>query len=156
MKCYTLQVTDSPSSYLTWASPLTDITTWSVLWRLVCPLGRARTCVMGRTEHWVGKQMTWIHLKFHNLVSDFGQVTLPRQPRFCCLMYFQNFFGESNKIMYISSGWCGSVDWIPACEPKGHWFDSQSGYMPGLQTKLEGQPHIDVSLPLFLPPFPSL
>ena len=24
-------------------------------------------------------------------------------------------------------GWCGSVDWVMACEPKGHWFDSQSG-----------------------------
>ena len=29
-------------------------------------------------------------------------------------------------------GWCGSVDWVPACEPKGCWFDSQSGHMPGL------------------------
>ena len=25
-----------------------------------------------------------------------------------------------------SSGWCGSVDWAPACESKGHQFDSQS------------------------------
>ena len=32
----------------------------------------------------------------------------------------------------ISPGWCGSVDWAPTCEPKGCWFDSQSGYMPGL------------------------
>ena len=23
-------------------------------------------------------------------------------------------------------GWCGSVDWVPACKPKGWWFDSQS------------------------------
>ena len=21
-------------------------------------------------------------------------------------------------------GWCGSVDWVPACVPKGHWFNS--------------------------------
>ena len=34
--------------------------------------------------------------------------------------------------MWYSPGWCGSVDWVPACEPKGHWFDSQSGHMPGL------------------------
>ena len=27
---------------------------------------------------------------------------------------------------------CGSVDWVPACEPKGHWLDSQSGHMPRL------------------------
>ena len=31
-----------------------------------------------------------------------------------------------------SPGWCGSVDCVPACETKGHWFDSQSGHMPGL------------------------
>ena len=34
-----------------------------------------------------------------------------------------------------SPGWCGSVDWVPACEPKGHQFDSQSGHMPGLQAR---------------------
>ena len=32
----------------------------------------------------------------------------------------------------LSSGWCGSVEWVPACKPKGHWFDSQSGHMPRL------------------------
>ena len=45
--------------------------------------------------------------------------------------------------------------------PKGHWFDYQSGHMPGFGPGLqygacERQPHIDVSLPLFFPPFPSL
>ena len=30
-------------------------------------------------------------------------------------------------------GWCGSVDWVLACEPKCHWLDSQSGHVPGLQ-----------------------
>ena len=29
-------------------------------------------------------------------------------------------------------GWCGSVNWVPACEPGGCWFGSQSGHMPGL------------------------
>ena len=33
------------------------------------------------------------------------------------------------------TGWCGSVAWVLACEPKGHWFDSQSGHMPGLQAR---------------------
>ena len=28
-------------------------------------------------------------------------------------------------------GWGGSVDWVPACEPKGRRFDSQSGHLPG-------------------------
>ena len=33
---------------------------------------------------------------------------------------------------WISPGWCGSVDWVLACEPKGCWFNSQSGNVPGL------------------------
>ena len=32
-------------------------------------------------------------------------------------------------------GWCDSVDCVPACEPKGRWFDSQSGHMPGLRAR---------------------
>ena len=32
----------------------------------------------------------------------------------------------------MSPGWCGSVDWAPSCEPKGCWFNSRSGHMPGL------------------------
>ena len=32
----------------------------------------------------------------------------------------------------ISPSWCTSVDWAPACEPKGRRFDSQSGHMRGL------------------------
>ena len=48
--------------------------------------------------------------------------------------------------------WCGSTDWVLSCEPKGRWFDSQSGYMPGLRVG-ERQPHIDVSLH-FSFPFP--
>ena len=31
--------------------------------------------------------------------------------------------------------WCGSVDWVLACEPKGRWFNSQSGHMPGLRAR---------------------
>ena len=31
-----------------------------------------------------------------------------------------------------SPSWCGSVDWVPACQQKGCCFHSQSGHMPGL------------------------
>ena len=40
-----------------------------------------------------------------------------------------------------SPGWCGSLDWVPACKPKGHWFNSQSGHMPGLWARLPGAGH---------------
>ena len=33
---------------------------------------------------------------------------------------------------WMSSGWWGSVDGMLADEPKGLWFDYQSGHMPGL------------------------
>ena len=63
-----------------------------------------------------------------------------------------------------SPGPCDSVGWALAYEPKGHWFDSQSGHMPGLlarpgkphvppQEGCERQPHVDV-LPRSLS-FPS-
>ena len=34
-----------------------------------------------------------------------------------------------------SPGWCGSVAWAPAFEPKGCMFDSQSRHMPGLRAR---------------------
>ena len=33
---------------------------------------------------------------------------------------------------FLDPGWYGSVDWVLAHEPKGHWFNSQPGHMPGL------------------------
>ena len=38
-------------------------------------------------------------------------------------------FGERFPVLKndenFCPGWCGSVDWVQACEPKGRWFDSQ-------------------------------
>ena len=34
--------------------------------------------------------------------------------------------------IYYSPSWCGSVDWVPAYEPKRWQFNSQLGHMPGL------------------------
>ena len=39
------------------------------------------------------------------------------------------------KIRIYSPGWCGSGDRVLAWEQKGHWFDSQSGHMLGLQSR---------------------
>ena len=50
-----------------------------------------------------------------------------------CLSPFHSaFLSLSFKKRRSSPGWCGSVDWVPACKPKRHWFHSQSGRMPGL------------------------
>ena len=57
-------------------------------------------------------------------------------------------------------GWCGAVGWMPACELKGHWFDSQSGHMPGLQARspVGGAREATTCWCFFpsLPSFPSL
>ena len=56
-----------------------------------------------------------------------------------------------------------SVDWAPDCEAKGCQFNSQSGYMSGLQprSRIGGTGENTTqwcffSLPFFLPPLPSL
>ena len=70
---------------------------------------------------------------------------------------FRDFFFFN----FLSPGWCGSVDWVQACEPKGRWFDSQSGHMPGLQARSpvggtkEATTHWCFS-PSLSPPFPSV
>ena len=54
------------------------------------------------------------------------------------LMFFFPPTPSSVKSTNISSdlknspGWCGSVDWVPACEPRGCQFDSKSGHRPVL------------------------
>ena len=62
---------------------------------------------------------------------------------------------------------CGSVSWSSLPKVKGHWFDSRSRHLPGLQVwslvrahtrgnRLRYLSHVDVSLPLFLLPSLSL
>ena len=59
-----------------------------------------------------------------------------------------------------SPGWCGSEDWVPACKPKGHQFNSQWQYMPELQSRSsvggmwDATTHWPFS-PFVLPPWPS-
>ena len=81
-------------------------------------------------------------------------VTLQNEPSLS-----QHFIREELK----SPGWCGLVDWMPACEPEGRQFESQSGHLPGWWARspvgggvFKRQPHIDVFFPLCLPPFSSL
>ena len=64
-----------------------------------------------------------------------------------------------SEVLFLGPGWCGSGDWVLACEPKGCRFDSQSGHIPALwaRSPVGGmQEATNVSLFLFLPPFLSL
>ena len=94
----------------------------------------------------------WIIVWLCSYFKNNHQVQLRNQP----------LHSKVNVIILIIPNWCGSVDWVPACEPKGCWFDSQSGHMPGLRARFPSmgeckrQPHIDISVPLFLLPFPSV
>ena len=60
----------------------------------------------------------------------------------------------SNKFLLFKNshpGWCCSVDWVLACEPKGRWFNSQSGtfmgFGPGPWLGTGERQLINVSLP---------
>ena len=47
-------------------------------------------------------------------------------------LIFKKWSAHHIKNMVSSPVWCGSVDWMLACEPKSCHFYSQSGHMPGL------------------------
>ena len=66
----------------------------------------------------------------------------------------------SSKPNLFCPGWCGSADWVPAQEQKGHHSTPSQGTClgcrPGPQLGAhKRQPHTGVPLPLFLPPFPT-
>ena len=67
-----------------------------------------------------------------------------------------NLYDDNIIVNTCCPAWCGLVDSVSDCEPKGLQFISQSGHMPGLWARspvgmCERQPHIEVSLPLSLP-----
>ena len=77
-------------------------------------------------------------------------------------------FHESEiRNAFSGPDWCGSAGWAMFCKVKGLWFDSQLGHLPSLWVQslvrmcvrgnqLMFLSHINVSLPPFLLPFPSL
>ena len=63
--------------------------------------------------HWVGANRT------HNFPSCW--------PSSCVCQVPAQFSSVSLlKRVSVGTGWCGSVDWVPACKPKGHRLDFQS------------------------------
>ena len=55
----------------------------------------------------------------------------------CSSSFFLNFPLKYQllKMNDQCRGWCVSVDWVLAWEPKCCWFDSQWGHMPGLRPR---------------------
>ena len=92
---------------------------------------------------WENDFYNFLHSKFDSHSSpwnsNFELTLLFWRSLFCgsLLESHDKHVRESPRLCQKKSGpgWCGSVDWAQACEPKGCWFNSQSGHMPGLQAK---------------------
>ena len=107
---------------------------------------------------WCQKQC--LLFDFHNFQKKHVRVAAPQDETGLEVALQDQMFSVL-RIFIPCPAWCGSVDWILACKPGGHWFDSLWEHMPGLQARspvgaCERQPHTDVSLPLFLLPSSSL
>ena len=52
-------------------------------------------------------------------------------------MGIRQLYYDRGEIKDVNScpGWCSSVDWVLACKPRGHGFNSQPGHMPRLQAR---------------------
>ena len=90
-----------------------------------------------------------VQCSFSFAVCAFGVVTKnslpnPRSWRFTPLF--------SGLIVFRSyPNWWASVGWVSSCEPKGRWFDSQSGHVAWLQGSLQCfSSFLSPSLPLSL------
>ena len=65
--------------------------------------------------------------------------------QFCVNLSFHIFFHLSTgqfipfednfNNVKILPDWCGSVGSVSSHKPEGHWFNSQSGHMPGFQAR---------------------
>ena len=78
-----------------------------------------------------GKRHWWVN----------GLAHIPRL--YCFSTTWNTWFGLSFEkwLKALRPGWCGSVDWVPACEPKGHRLDYQSGHMPGFGGQVPSREH---------------
>ena len=67
--------------------------------------------------------------KIEKDVKQSGQTLLPS---LLCKTFWKLYSCRVEQTLTLHPGWCGSVDWVRACKPKGCLFDSQSRYLPGL------------------------
>ena len=83
----------------------------------------------------------WLFLVFKFVfvllsVVQGGRMYLPMPPSWPEVLKYNSIkFYTKPKNVKGSPDWCGSVDWVLACKPKGCWFNSHSGHMPGLQAR---------------------
>ena len=146
-------------NYKTWVGHRnSQICSW--LWGNVSSLGAPFAIVIGRGA----VSCDWaVNLwRLHTLWVVSVRTELNRMTphwRTGCLMEGKNPSSHIKKQAGIP-GWCGSGDWVPACEPMGRWFDSQLGHMPGWWVRSPvgdvGEATTHWCFPLFLPPFPSV
>ena len=90
---------------------------------------RAHACVAGQVPSW-GRVRGNHTLMFLSFLSPFPPLKINK-----ILKKKKRKEKKKNLKERWSPGWCGSVDWVPACELKGRWFDSQPGRTPGSQAR---------------------
>ena len=88
---------------------------------------------------------SWYNSITNPLMSSFnwsahGPFTSPfRPPSFWNIYHFTYKYFRllvyNNCLKIYNNALAGVARWVPACEPKGRWFNSQSGHMPGLWTR---------------------
>ena len=88
---------------------------------LICFLTRDETCNLGVLGQY-SNQLSYL-ARTHSVFNH---------------IFIQHFVNNWERITQHESscpGRYGSVDWVPACEMKGHWFTSWSDHMPGLRAR---------------------
>ena len=69
-------------------------------------------------------------------LSPMSLLLLPLQAGSGCCLGSWHRGGKTGRAVLFKNlnnpGWCGSVDCPLSHKPKGRWFDSRSGHMPGL------------------------
>ena len=82
----------------------------------------------------IGNKMFYIHFSILTS-SKFSVFYTDGKSPLEWLIFIANTWSIVMFYLQLSPGWCDTVDWALACEPKGRQFDSQSGHMPGLHAR---------------------
>ena len=100
--------------------------------------GKAVTDIFSTCAHKLQHLLCKYLLNLHRGLKSVRDVSQFRTSKDKSVPIFSNMWPQNDlwlKRDVWYPGWCSSVDWAPACRPKGCQFDSQSGHMPGLQAR---------------------